>query len=65
MIETVNKIELASDSTFCTYFGGSAQEDATKIAFDNEGNTILIGQTQSSDLPVTSGALQETFGGGD
>jgi hypothetical protein len=65
MMELAIETELASDSTFCTYFGGSAQEDATKIAFDNDGNTILIGQSQSTDLPVTDGALQETYGGGD
>ncbi|MFX1484144.1 MAG: SBBP repeat-containing protein, partial [Promethearchaeota archaeon] len=44
---------LAVDPTFITYFGGSSTEDATKVAFDNEGNTILIGQTQSTNLPVT------------
>ncbi len=56
---------LTSDSSYATYFGGSNQEDATKVSFDNEGNTVLIGQTQSTDLPVSFGALQETYGGGD
>ncbi len=55
---------LAADSSFCTYFGGSNQEDATKVGFDNDGNTVLIGQTQSTDLPVTEGALQVEYGGG-
>ncbi len=55
---------LSSNSDYCTYFGGSEQEDATKVTFDNEGNTILIGQTQSNDLPVTDGALQTAYGGG-
>ncbi|MCK5152424.1 MAG: hypothetical protein KAQ65_11300, partial [Candidatus Thorarchaeota archaeon] len=54
----------AADSSFCTYFGGSNQEDATKVGFDNDGNTVLIGQTQSTDLPVTEGALQVEYGGG-
>ncbi len=56
---------IAADSDYCTLLGGSAQEDATKIIFDNEGNVILIGQTQSIDFPATSGALQELFMGGD
>ncbi|MFW9926406.1 MAG: SBBP repeat-containing protein [Candidatus Thorarchaeota archaeon] len=56
---------LAEDPTFITYFGGSNTEDATKVAFDNEGNTILIGQTMSSNLPVTDNAFQSEDGGGD
>ncbi|MFX1485375.1 MAG: SBBP repeat-containing protein [Promethearchaeota archaeon] len=56
---------LADDPTFITYFGGSNTEDATKVAFDNEGNTILIGQTMSSNLPVTVNAFQPEDGGGD
>jgi hypothetical protein len=56
---------LAADSSYATYFGGSNQEDATKVGFDNEGNTVLIGQTQSFDLPITEGALQTEYAGGD
>jgi hypothetical protein len=52
-------------SNYCTLIGGTAGEDATKVAFDNEGNTILIGQTPSSDFPVTDNALQAIYGGGD
>jgi hypothetical protein len=51
--------------TFITYFGGSNFEDATKVAFDNEGNTILIGQTQSNNLNTTDNAFQPNAGGGD
>ncbi|MHA1948862.1 MAG: hypothetical protein ACXAAO_06350 [Candidatus Thorarchaeota archaeon] len=51
--------------TFITYFGGSNVEDATKVAFDNDGNTILIGQTQSDNLPTTDDAFQPDEGGGD
>ncbi|MCK5265693.1 MAG: hypothetical protein KAR03_08800 [Candidatus Thorarchaeota archaeon] len=56
---------IAQASTYSTYFGGSEGEDATKVAFDNEGNTIVIGQTPSDDFPITDGALQSTYGGGD
>ena len=49
---------------FITYFGGTNIEDATKVAFDNDGNTILIGQTQSTNLPVTDNAFQSEYSGG-
>jgi hypothetical protein len=52
---------ISSDSNYTTYLGGSDQEDATKIAFDHDGNVVLIGQTQSDDFPVTEGALQEDY----
>ncbi len=56
---------IAQTSSYSTYFGGSEGEDATKVAFDNDGNTILIGQTPSDDFPITTGSLQDTYGGGD
>ena len=56
---------LAQTSDYTTYFGGTGAEDATKVTFDNDGNTILIGQTTSTDLPLTSGAFQTEYGGGD
>jgi hypothetical protein len=55
----------AQNPDFTTYFGGSEIEDATKIAFDLEGNTLLIGQTQSYDLPVSEGAFQTSYSPGD
>lgn len=60
-----NTFVISDDPDFITLFGGSNYEDATKIAFDNEGNTILIGQTQSSNIPVTDNAFQSENGGGD
>ncbi|MHA1481240.1 MAG: hypothetical protein ACTSQZ_07450, partial [Candidatus Thorarchaeota archaeon] len=56
---------LAADSNYTTYFGSVGAEDATKIAFDREGNTILIGQSQSDGMPTTTGVFQETRSGGD
>ena len=59
-----DQFELAHSSDYITYIGGTNVEDATKVAFDNAGNTILIGQTQSSNLPVTDNAFQSEEGGG-
>lgn len=47
-----------------TFFGGSLEDDGYGIASDSAGNIVLAGATQSSDLPVTSGAYQTTYGGG-
>lgn len=55
---------IAEASEFSTYFGGSLGEDATKVTFDNDGNTILIGQTPSEDFPVTDNAIQSEYAGG-
>lgn len=55
---------IAQDSQYSTYIGGTMGEDATKVTFDNEGNTILIGQTPSDDFPVTDDAIQSEYGGG-
>jgi len=55
---------IAQGSQYSTYIGGTMGEDATKVTFDNEGNTILIGQTASEDFPVTDNAIQSEYGGG-
>ncbi|MGY5852928.1 MAG: SBBP repeat-containing protein [Candidatus Thorarchaeota archaeon] len=46
-----------------TYFGGSAEDLAAKVHFDNEGNIIVVGSTLSDDLPVFN-AQQDTYEGG-
>ncbi len=51
------------DANFTTYLGGDGQEDASKIALDAEGSTILIGQTKSDDFPVTPNAIQPEYSG--
>ncbi|MGY5858392.1 MAG: hypothetical protein RTU63_03410 [Candidatus Thorarchaeota archaeon] len=56
---------IAQTSTYTTFLGGTMGEDATKVSFDNDGNTILIGQTPSDDFPVTTNALQSEYGGGN
>jgi len=44
---------------YSTYLGGSfGDDDALGIAIDRFGNASVVGDTQSSDFPVTKGAYQ-------
>jgi len=49
---------------YSTYLGGSSYEYPKDIAVDSSGAAYVIGHTRSSDFPVSTGAIQETFGGG-
>lgn len=44
--------------------GGSALDQASKIAVDAAGNAYIAGYTFSTDFPTTAGAYDETFNGG-
>lgn len=49
---------------YATYLGGSAWDLALDIALDDKGRAYITGLTSSSDFPTTSGAFQNTAGGG-
>ncbi|HEV2689492.1 MAG TPA: IPT/TIG domain-containing protein, partial [Bryobacteraceae bacterium] len=49
---------------FSTLFGGSCFSQAHDVALDSAGNAWVAGETNSPDLPVTSGTLQPQYGGG-
>lgn len=49
---------------YSTYIGGSDNEEGNAIEVDSDGNPILVGQTFSSNFPVTSGAY-DTVKSGD
>src|SRR5262249_49049905 len=50
---------------FSSYFGGSRAETGNAIALDSRGYIYVAGTTPSPDLPVTPGAAQPAYGGGD
>jgi hypothetical protein len=51
---------------YSTYVGGSSDDSGTAIAVDASGNAYVAGETASStDFPITTGAFQTTFGGGN
>jgi hypothetical protein len=49
---------------YATYLGGSDEDSASGIAVDGAGNAYVTGQADSSDFPVTPGALQPGYRGG-
>jgi hypothetical protein len=47
---------------FSTYWGGEGSEMARSIACDRDGSVLLAGDTQSADMPVTTGAVDRRCG---
>src|SRR5262245_54919691 len=50
---------------WATRIGGSKYDGAFRIRLDEGGAAWLAGYTESSDFPVTAGAAQRRFGGGE
>ena len=54
----------ASQLVFVTYFGGAMNDFCRAVRPLASGDIAFSGQTQSSGLPTTPGAVQPTFAGG-
>src|SRR5262249_12652149 len=50
---------------YCTYLGGEANDGGIGIELDPDGNIFLSGFTASERFPVSSDAMQRTYGGGN
>jgi hypothetical protein len=50
--------------SYFSYLGGTGTDSASAIAVDSVQGAIITGTTNSSDLPVTSNAVQSAPGGG-
>jgi hypothetical protein len=50
---------------YSTYLGGEGEEDVFDLTTDRSGSAYIPGLTSSADFPVTPGAFQTTFQGGD
>jgi hypothetical protein len=49
---------------FSTLLGGSGNEYSVGLRLDSVGNIYVVGNTQSSNFPTTSGAYQTSLAGG-
>ena len=58
----VTRLNSSGVPAYSTYLGGTGMDTANAIAVDAGGNAYVVGQTFSSDLPVT-GAFQAAYGG--
>ena len=50
---------------WCSYLGGDSADAAYSMVLDDENNLYVCGGTRSRNLPVTKGALQPLYGGGE
>ncbi|HEV3278136.1 MAG TPA: SBBP repeat-containing protein [Terriglobia bacterium] len=50
---------------YSTYLGGSGEDTAAGLAIDGSGNAYVVGRTDSTNFPTTTGAFQTTEQGGD
>lgn len=48
---------------FGTYLGGTADDYAQDVTIDNQGNTIVVGNTYSNADIASNGSYQSVFGG--
>jgi Beta-propeller repeat len=61
----VAKLDPAGASLiYCTYLGGSGNDEGLGIAVDRQQNAYVTGVTSSPNFPVTPGAFQTTLAGG-
>ena len=59
--------KLSADGSQLLYFtplAGSSNDFATSLAVGSDGSAYVAGNTNSTDFPVTAGALQSTSSGG-
>jgi gliding motility-associated-like protein len=61
----INKYN-ATGSTliYSTYYGGNSNEFPHALKVNNNGELVLIGSTNSINLPVTAGSYDNSLGGG-
>ncbi|MDG1476853.1 MAG: PKD domain-containing protein, partial [Vicingaceae bacterium] len=49
---------------YSTYLGGTEADEPHSVVVDDQNNLIVMGATSSLNYPFSSGAYQNTFGGG-
>jgi Beta-propeller repeat len=60
----VAKLSAAGNALlYSTYLGGSGLDSGNAIAVDSTNSAVIVGDSTSSNLPVTAGAFQSRLGG--
>lgn len=54
-----------TDLMFSRFIGGTGDDAATSLLFNNDGKLVLCGVTTSNDYPTSNGAMQTTAPGGN
>lgn len=65
-ISLLVSLNLSSQSTcsqFSTYFGGTQFDEIKGVCIDANKNNYIIGNTYSTDLPITNGLINDTASG--
>ena len=44
-----------------TYFGGNGDDIVSRISLETLGNVVIVGQTYSTDLPISQGTSQNNY----
>jgi hypothetical protein len=60
----VAKFDQLSNRLWSTYYGGGSADYCRGLTVDENDSVYISGQTFSDDFPVTEGAYQTKFGGG-
>lgn len=60
----VTKFSVDGVRQWATLMGGNGADFAFDVAVDGAGSSYITGYTLSTNLPVTPGAFQQTYGGG-
>ena len=55
---------VADTILFSTFLGGNGLDFFQDMAVTPQGDVVAVGATESLDFPVTTNALQPTYGGG-
>ena len=60
----ISKIDSSGDIIWCTYYGGSSDDAPTAICFDKLNNICCVGETNSTDFPLSQTAPLLHYAGG-
>jgi hypothetical protein len=60
----IARFDAAGSRDWCTYFGGSGNEDVYAMSTDHNGHLFVLSTTTSTDIPIIGTAPQSALAGG-